>query len=381
MTKKLLFSLFILSLFITPLSSSASLTPLPNPNQAQIDELLRQIAALQEQLRQLQGRSVVEWCHTFNSNLGVGARGYEVIALHQALNQEGFNVGIKPAMSESETFTESVAAAVSDFQLKYKNEILTPSGLASPTGYVGPATRAKLNQLYGCRPVTTNQPPVISEVSGPTTLRVGEMGTWTVRATDPENGVLNYSVIWGDEPENIPLAAAPSTAGPVQQTATFAHGYARAGTYQPIFHVTDNAGKSNRTSISVVVGQNSNSPITVLTPNGGEQWVTNSVKPITWNYTGATSATRVDLYLQPTMPPCPPGMGCIQVMPEPIILDKNIPARLTYNWIVATDIVNNPIPAGNYWVEVCPSGSEGPGDTGCDSSDDHFTIFPVADLQ
>ncbi len=37
--------------------------------------------------------------------------------------------------------------AVKDFQLKYKDEILTPAGLTEPTGNVGPYTRAKLNKL------------------------------------------------------------------------------------------------------------------------------------------------------------------------------------------------------------------------------------------
>ncbi|MBI2097897.1 MAG: PKD domain-containing protein [Candidatus Vogelbacteria bacterium] len=151
-----------------------------------------------------------------------------------------------------------MAAAVSVFQLKYKNEILAPLGLTNPTGYVGPATRKKLNQLYGCNrmpPIPGNLPPTISGVSGPTTLNVGQAGTWTVQASDPENGPLSYSVIWGDEVTVAPMAGSPA-ASAVQQTATFTHAYARAGTYYPRFKVTDNAGQSNSTSLSVVVGPN-----------------------------------------------------------------------------------------------------------------------------
>lgn len=220
-----------------------------------IAELQRQIAELKVKLAQLQGQTG-EWCHTFNSNLGVGASGRGVRELHTALGKEGFPVVIDKDINGASRYSERTAAAVSAFQLKYKNEILTPLGLANPTGYVGPATRAALNRLYGCKPVTGNLPPVISDVSGPTTLKIGETGTWTVQASDPENGPLSYSVVWGDEMAvPVPLSTTPSAG--VQQTATFTHAYAQAGTYYPKFKVTDNAGQSNSTSLSVVVSDTS----------------------------------------------------------------------------------------------------------------------------
>lgn len=367
----------VLSLFISPLSTHA-LPPLPNPNQAQIDELLRQIAMLQEQIRLLQGGQTNTWCHTFNINLGVGARSTEVSFLQMALGKSSFSEGHDDSAQPNQirSYTEALAGDVSAFQLKYKSEILTPNGLTSPTGYVGPATRAKLNQLYGCRPVTGNQPPVISGVSGPTTLRVGETGTWTVRASDPENGTLNYSVFWGDELTNYPNSnTLPAITTPVQQSATFTHIYSTAIPHYPRFIVTDNSGQSVQTSLSVVVGQNSNSPITVTSPNGGEQWYANSVRPITWSYTGATSATKVDLYLDHYNPPCPASTQfCDYVIFPSYVLDKNIPAQSSYNWIVATDIVNNIITPSTYKVRVCEAGSQ----TNCDSSDNYFTILFVA---
>ena len=101
---------------------------------------------------------------------------------------------------------------------------------------------------------TGNLPPVISGVSGPTTLQVGQTGTWTVKASDPENGTLSYSVIWGDEPV---YASAPQKTSPANiQTVTFTHSYATAGTYNPTFTVTDNQNQSAKTSISVNVGGN-----------------------------------------------------------------------------------------------------------------------------
>lgn len=101
---------------------------------------------------------------------------------------------------------------------------------------------------------TTNQPPVISGVSGPTTLNVGQQGTWAVNASDPENGTLSYSVLWGDENNSISAYGIAQYMMPPQQSATFTHVYNSAGTYQPKFTVTDSVGLNAQTSLSVVVG-------------------------------------------------------------------------------------------------------------------------------
>jgi hypothetical protein len=112
-----------------------------------------------------------------------------------------------------------------------------------------------------CIPPTQNQPPVISGVSGPTTLKVNETGTWTVKASDPEQGVLTYSVMWGDEALYASAQLAPMSGG-YTQTTTFTHSYASARVYNPTFTVTDNQGLGAKTSISVNVGE-------VTTPCGG----------------------------------------------------------------------------------------------------------------
>lgn len=111
------------------------------------------------------------WCHTFNKNLGIGNTGNEVAELIMALQKEGF-------MKEYEAnFDEQVSSAVTGFQQKYSDEILTPNGLKYGTGYVGKATRSKLNELYGCGVVT---PPTsvgrfdIVPTSELGTLKVGD---------------------------------------------------------------------------------------------------------------------------------------------------------------------------------------------------------------
>ena len=119
------------------------------------------------------------------------------------------------------------------------------------------------NQPFSIVAAGANLPPVIHGVSGPTTLKVGETGTWTVKASDPENGPLSYAVVWGDEAfQQIPLTSQ------VKQTATFTHSYAKAGVYNPTFTVTDNAGLSAKTSISVKV----ESSYTCTDSDGGKDY-------------------------------------------------------------------------------------------------------------
>ena len=129
-----------------------------------------------------------------------------------------------------------------------------------------------------------NKPPTISSVSGPPTLVVGQEGTWTVSAKDPENDILKYSVIWGDEvllSKPIPAPAARS----VEQTATFTHVYATEGDYSPIFIVTDEGGLSVKTSITVCVGTQCGSKVsqvTVIFPNDGEVFIQGKERLISW---------------------------------------------------------------------------------------------------
>lgn len=101
---------------------------------------------------------------------------------------------------------------------------------------------------------TSNQPPVISSVGGPVSLNVWETGTWTVKASDPDGAYLNYSVDWGDMPNYTAGSIAPIPA-PATQTSTFTHSYSQAGNYKVVFTVSDNAGGSAQSSLTVTVGQ------------------------------------------------------------------------------------------------------------------------------
>lgn len=109
--------------------------------------------------------------------------------------------------------------------------------------------------------VSSDRPPVISGVKGPTTLSVGEEGIWTINASDASNGPLSYSVRWGDEQGVMTQGMAPSSPeSPFIQTAAFSHTYRSAGVYTPVFSVVNDSGQSAKTSLSVRVGM-TNPPV------------------------------------------------------------------------------------------------------------------------
>lgn len=80
----------------------------------------------------------------FTAKLGSGSRGEEVSALQTILAKDP---AIYPEGLITGYFGLLTRAAVIRFQEKYREEILKPIGLALGTGYVGPKTMAKLNEL------------------------------------------------------------------------------------------------------------------------------------------------------------------------------------------------------------------------------------------
>lgn len=102
-----------------------------------------------------------------------------------------------------------------------------------------------------------NQSPVISGGTFPTTLSVGQTGTWTVNASDPQNGPLSYSVNWGDAtscPVGYVCSAAALPKAVLVQSSTFTHSYANAGVYTVVFTVQNSAGLTAQTTTTVAVG-------------------------------------------------------------------------------------------------------------------------------
>jgi len=153
--KLFLASILISALFLVfsaalPVRAQSSIDDMIKSLQQQIAQIMAQIKALQEQKGQGQ-----TWCHTFNANIGMGQKtgNPEIEALATVLQKEG----LLDQGATFEGYDENLASAVTGFQEKYASEILTPSNLKHGTGYVGKATRAKLNALYGCNIACTQE--------------------------------------------------------------------------------------------------------------------------------------------------------------------------------------------------------------------------------
>jgi hypothetical protein len=110
---------------------------------------------------------------------------------------------------------------------------------------------------------TSNLPPVIHGVSGPTMLKVNEVGYWTIKASDPENGYLSYDVCWGDGSCGMPSGSMQAFDRILSQTVTFSHSYNNPGKYTITFTVKDQQGLKAESSITVeVISQTSTSTTT-----------------------------------------------------------------------------------------------------------------------
>lgn len=130
--------------------------------QATIDALMAQIAALNSQLGSTptgSGSTPGVCPYTWTRSLSQGATGADVMALQKFLNGMS-STQVAPvgaagsAGNETQYYGPATAAAVSNFQVLYRDDILSPVGLVNPTGYFGPSTMAKANMLCVSAPVT-----------------------------------------------------------------------------------------------------------------------------------------------------------------------------------------------------------------------------------
>ena len=90
--------------------------------------------------------------YTWTRDLSMGSTGADVMALQQFLNSMP-ETQVAPAGSagsagmETQYYGPATGAAVANFQMKYRAEILTPIGLVNPTQYFGASSRAQANDL------------------------------------------------------------------------------------------------------------------------------------------------------------------------------------------------------------------------------------------
>ncbi|MDO8561601.1 MAG: peptidoglycan-binding protein [bacterium] len=117
---------------------------------------------------------------TFTRNLFRGATGEDVRALQKFLNAEGFSVTVSG--QETAFFGPATAAALIRFQEKYRAQILTPNGLASGTGILGPATIAFITKRSVTTPITPAQ--TTAPATGSNVLLITRSLSWGARGTD-----------------------------------------------------------------------------------------------------------------------------------------------------------------------------------------------------
>ncbi len=110
---------------------------------ARITELQAQIAELKAKIAGILGEQVS--CQKFNQNLYFGMENEQVRCLQEFLKEQGKE--IYPQGLVTGYFGPLTQAAVIRFQERYAEEILYPLSLNSGTGFVGPSTRDKINQM------------------------------------------------------------------------------------------------------------------------------------------------------------------------------------------------------------------------------------------
>lgn len=211
--------------------------------------------------------------YTFTRELGIGSRGEDVVQYQTLLSNRGYSVGVIDGVFGSATRRATIKYQSANGLVVTGNgdtETLTKlsaSGTVYPTDPYCPLTYVNGAPVYSCN---TSSGVTVSGVSGPQSLSVYQSGTWTVSAYSQMGGTLSYSVDWGDQPSYYYGATTPGYLQ--QQTSTFTHSYSQAGTYTARFTVTNQYGQSAQTSLTVVVGSNTNTGginiDTVSLPNG-----------------------------------------------------------------------------------------------------------------
>lgn len=114
---------------------------------AQIEYLKNEIAKVQAQIKAILAKKAeTTACLKFENDLYYGmTNNQEVRCLQEFLKKQGPE--IYPEGQITGNFLSLTQLAVIRFQEKYATDILTPLGLEKGTGFVGSATRAKLNSL------------------------------------------------------------------------------------------------------------------------------------------------------------------------------------------------------------------------------------------
>ncbi len=128
---------------------------------------------------------------------------------------------------------------------------LVLSALLAPSGTFAQGNSNKNNNNNSNKNHNNKGAPVITGITAPTVLNVDQAGTWTIHASDPENGNLTYSVDWGET--GIQGLSSLFEREHFVQTATFTHSYETPGVKTIKFTVRDESGKKSVSTVTVHV--------------------------------------------------------------------------------------------------------------------------------
>ena len=183
-------------------------------------------------------------------------------------NTVHFGVGVITGLTSPDG--RSVSFTVPTQLSGYGSQIVTlgqyPVSVTNSAG----ATSNTLN--YTVTTLGASGSPVISNVSGPTTLSVNTSGVWTLTVNNQNSTYTTASVTWGDTVYGGYMTAAQQVYGSGPQTLTFSHIYSQTGTFTVTFTVTNQNGQSNTSSIAVNVTGNSQTNsvmLSSLSPSAG----------------------------------------------------------------------------------------------------------------
>lgn len=309
MSKKIIFIISFLAIFCFVfnfgLSDAKAITV--TELQARIAEIQAQIAQLQQQLAGIQKeappaeikKETPGWCFNFYQSLAYGDKGEDVKALQIALQKEGIYKGLITSYFDSLTLS-----AVMSFQVRYAKNILNPWGLIKGTGYVGRTTKAKLNEIYGCKEemgkfITLTSP------NGGEKWEVGANVDITWRSKGVERVEINFLDYTNKESKFIPIYFIEYPSG-----GTI---YAPSG--RTIVIVPNLLGDKYKILIKEVLPGNLpvvsdesdnyfsvilpvSKSITVISPNGGESWRMGDTYRINWKTKGLTNEHWVYIFVE-----------------------------------------------------------------------------------
>jgi hypothetical protein len=215
------------------------------PAQAQTTSLQAQIAALQAQLQALMAQAgsssttSMMASYTFNTNLKVGSRSQDVLNLQKVLNMHAntqvASSGAGSPGNESMYFGAKTKAAVVAFQIA--------NGIVPASGFVGPLTRATLNQMGSSSSSTTT-------TTGGTTTTTGTTGGTTTTTTTTTTGTTTAGTTTTTGTTTTAVAGSLAVAAGTQPANSLApQGAARV----PFTTITLTAGSSDVLVNSITV--------------------------------------------------------------------------------------------------------------------------------